>query len=598
MKAAFLSLLLLCSTAHASGRGTPKEAKAFVERVNKELRTLWVRQSTADWIQANFITDDTERASADATDEVMAYLTRVQKEAMRFAGVKADADTERMLYLLRVAAALPAPSDAKKRAQLAGLASQLDGDYGKGKDCRDKNGKRVCRDLGELEDVMAQSRDWDELLDAWRGWHATARPARAKYERLVALINEGAKETGFADAGVLWRAGYDMPPEAFRKEVDRLWSQLKPLYEQLHCYVRARLSKAYPNKIDPNGPIPAHLLGNMWAQDWSNIYPLVEPYKGLNSLDVSAELKHQNYTAQRIVKLGESFFTSLGLDPLPQTFWERSLFVKPRDRDVVCHASAWDVTFANDLRIKLCAKIDEDTLITVHHELGHDYYFHYYYELPTLYQQGANDGFHEAIGDALTLSITQQYLKKIHLVQRVQDDERGVINFQMKSALDKLAFLPFGLLIDEWRWDVFSGKIKPADYNKAWWELRRRVQGVAPPVERTEEDFDPGAKYHVPSNTPYVRYFLARVLQFQFHRALCRASGFKGPLHECSIYGNKAAGDKLKAMLQLGASKPWPEALAALTDGERQMDATAILDYFAPLRAWLEEQNKGQTCGW
>ena len=578
----------------AAKRGTAKEARAFIARVNDDLKRLWVRQATADWIKATYITEDTERNSASAADDVMAYLSTAQKSASRFEGVTVDPETERMLYLLRMSAVLPAPADAKKRGELAEISAKLEGMYGAGKVCTDP---KHCRDLSALEDVMARSHDPNELLDAWNGWHTISRPMRPMYQRLVELTNEGSREVGFSDTGSMWRSAYDMTPVAFEKEMDRLWEQLRPLYEQLHCYVRARLAKAYPGKIDPHGPIPAHLLGNMWAQDWTNLYPLVEPYKNQSSLDVTSELKRQSYTPERIVKLGESFFTSMGLDPLPQTFWQRSQFTHPRDRDVVCHASAWDVQYANDLRVKMCIKIDEDNLITVHHELGHDYYFHSYYTLPALFQQGANDGFHEAIGDALTLSITPAYLKKIGLVKQVQTDEKGLINFQMKNALEKLAFLPFGRIVDEWRWDVFSGKTKPADYNKAWWALRSKVQGVSPPNERTEQDFDPGAKYHVPANTPYARYFLARVLQFQFHRAMCQAAGFDGPLQECSIYGNKVAGDKLRAMLALGASKPWPEALAVMT-GSKEMDATAILDYFKPLSAWLAEENKGQTCGW
>jgi peptidyl-dipeptidase A len=396
----------------------------------------------------------------------------------------------------------------------------------------------------------------------------------------------------------MWRSAYDMTPAEFENETERLWQQVAPLYQQLHCYVRSQLGKTYgKDKVPPEGRIPAHLLGNMWAQEWGNIYPLVEPYRGQPALDVSAALVRKKWDAVRMVKTGEAFFTSLGLDPLPATFWERSMLLKPRDREVVCHASAWDVTMNDDLRIKMCIKPTEDDLITIHHELGHDYYFHAYYKLPPLYQSGANDGFHEALGDALALSVTPQYLKDLGLLAGVPKDDKGVINVQMKEALDKVAFLPFGLLIDKWRWDVFSGKIKPTDYNKAWWDLRRKYQGVDAPVPRTDDDFDPGAKYHIPANVPYTRYFLARLLQFQFHRALCRAAGQTVPLHQCSIHGSKEAGKLLSTMMALGASKPWPEALAALS-GERQIDASAMLQYFTPLATWLKEKNAGHKCGW
>jgi peptidyl-dipeptidase A len=583
----------------AQAKATPEEAKKFAERVNADLKRLWTKQATAEWIKSTYITDDTERNAAWVNEEVLAYMNQAIKESRRFDGLKLDADTARMLHLMRVNSAIAAPSDAQKRSELATTAAKLEGLYGKGKYCKkDKAGKDSCRDLGVLSDVLAQSRNYDELLDAWVGWHSISPPMRPLYERLVAVGNEGAKEIGFSNLGNLWKSAYDMPPEAFEQETQRLWGQVKPLYDDLHCYVRGRLAKKYGEAKVPAGkPIPAHLLGNMWAQEWNNIYPLMEPFPGQANLDVSAALKQQKYDAKKMVQLGEKFFTSLGLKPLPATFWERSQFNQPRDRDVVCHASAWDVTFENDLRIKMCIKQTEEDLVTIHHELGHNYYYTYYYTKPVLYQSGAHDGFHEAIGDAITLSITPGYLQQVGLLKSVPKNEKNLINLQMKDALEKVAFLPFGLLIDQWRWDVFAGKTAPADYNKAWWALREKYQGVAAPVARTEQDFDPGAKYHVPANVPYTRYFLARILQFQFHKALCEAAGFKGPLHECSVYGNQEAGKKLQAMLELGASKPWPEALFAMT-GQRQMDATPLIEYFSPLRSWLQEQNKGQKCGW
>jgi peptidyl-dipeptidase A len=592
----FLAALPLA--AQTPPKATPEEASAFVKKLNQELKPVVVKASTAEWIKNTYITDDTERNAASANEQLMAYMARSIKEAVRFAPLKLDADASRMIYLLRTSTSPPpAPEDPAKRLELASIVAKLEGIYGKGKWCG-ADGKAKCRDLQVLSELMANSRNYDELLDAWVGWRTIAKPMRPLYARFVDLSNEGAKVIGFADTGDLWKSGYDMSAADFEKETDRLWSQVKPLYDDLHCHVRAGLSKVYgSDKVPPNGPIPAHLLGNMWAQEWGNIYPLVEPYKGEASLDVTAGLKRKKYDEKKLVKLGEAFFTSLGLDPLPSTFWERSMFTKPRDREVVCHASAWDVTYDNDLRIKMCIKIREEDLVTIHHELGHDYYFHAYYKLPILYQGGANDGFHEAIGDALTLSITPGYLKQAGILESAPKSEKGLINLQMKRALDKVAFLPFGKMIDQWRWDVFSGKVAPGSYNAAWWELRQKFQGVRAPVPRIEEDFDPGAKYHIPANVPYTRYFLARILQFQFHRGLCRAAGYQGPLHQCSIYGNKEAGKRLQAMLAMGASRPWPDALDALT-GQREMDASALLEYFEPLRTWLKQQNAGRKCGW
>lgn len=596
----FLCTPLVRPRAQSAATG---DAKSFVAKVNEEYRRLTVKSGTAEWIKSTYITDDTERMAAGANEELLGFMTSSIKQAAQYAKVKSDPDTERMLMLLRVSSPLAAPADPKLRLELTTLGAKMEGHYGKAKACgqRNKTGKAPeadCRDIEQLNLLFQKSHNEAELRDAWLGWHHSAAETRPWFARFVELANQGAREIGFADTGQMWRSAYDMPPEAFEKETERLWSEVKPLYDQLHCYVRGALSKAYgKEKVSETGPIPAHLLGNMWAQEWASVYPQVVPYKGKADLDVSAAMVKQKWDAAKIVKTGESFFTSIGLDPLPKSFWERSMLVKPRDREVVCHASAWDVGMNDDLRIKICLKPTEEDLITVHHELGHDYYFHAYYKLPPLYQQGANDGFHEAIGDALTLSITPQYLKNLGLLSSVPKDDKGVINVQMKDALEKVAFLPFGLLIDKWRWDVFSGKTKPADYNKAWWELRRKYQGIAPPDARSEDEFDPGAKYHIPANVPYTRYFLARLLQFQFHRAMCRAAGWKGPLHECSVFGSKEAGTRLESMLRLGASKPWPEALFTMT-GERQIDPSALLEYFAPLTAWLKEKNAGQKCGW
>jgi peptidyl-dipeptidase A len=336
--------------------------------------------------------------------------------------------------------------------------------------------------------------------------------------------------------------------------------------------------------------IPAHLLGNMWSQTWGNIYPLLKPPAGDPGYDLTEILKRKNTDAKQLVKYGEGFFTSLGFESLPATFWQRSLFTKPQDREVVCHASAWDVDAQKDVRIKMCIKINDEDFVTVHHELGHNFYQMAYAPLGFLYQDSANDGFHEAIGDTIALSVTPEYLKRIGLIDKLPD-ENSDIGYLLKMALDKIAFLPFGYLVDQWRWKVFSGEVKPEDYNKAWWELVAKYQGLAPPVARSEKDFDAGAKYHIAANVPYARYFLATILQFQFHRALLRIAGYQGPLHRGSIYGNQAAGARLKQMLMMGQSRPWPEALKALT-GEDRMDATAILDYFAPLKKWLDEQNK------
>jgi peptidyl-dipeptidase A len=395
----------------------------------------------------------------------------------------------------------------------------------------------------------------------------------------------------------MWRSGYDMPPDSFAREVERLWEQVRPLYVSLHAYVRHRLSRHYgPDVVRPDGMIPAHVLGNMWAQEWANVYPLVAPEAGGATVDLTAILRSRAVDAREMTRYGERFFLSLGFDSLPPTFWTRSLFTKPQDRDVVCHASAWDIDNRQDIRIKMCIEPTAEDFTTIHHELGHNFYQRAYQDQPFLYQTGAHDGFHEAIGDAIALSITPEYLVHVGLLDRTPTVAADTA-LLLRQALSSVAFLPFGLLIDQWRWRVFAGEVGPSDYNRVWWELRNRYQGVAAPVARGPADFDPGAKFHVPGNTPYTRYFLAAVLQFQFYQSLCEASGHRGPLYRCSFYGSAEAGRKLQAMLALGASRPWPDALEAMT-GHRQMDAGAILEYFAPLKAWLDRQNEGVPTGW
>ena len=574
-----------------SSSGSPKdEAEKFLADAEKRLLDLNIKASRADWVKSTFITDDTELLAAEANENLIAATTELAEQSRKYENVDLSPEAKRKLKLLKLSLTLPAPKDPAERSELTKITASMEGEYGKGKYCPDGD-KGKCLSLPDLEDIINNSRDPEELKKAWVGWHQIAIPIRKEYVRFVELSNKGAKEMGFKDTGAMWRSKYDMEPDAFAAEMERLWQQVKPLYDSLYTYTRHKLSEKYGKDIvAEDKPIPAHLLGNMWAQQWGNIYPLLAPANADRGYDLTQILKSRNTDAKQMVRYGESFFTSLGFDALPSTFWDRSLFLKPADREVVCHASAWDIDFEKDVRLKMCVQINEEDFTTVHHELGHNYYQMAYSTKPLLFRDSANDGFHEAIGDTVALSVTPAYLKQLGLIDKVPDPTAD-IGFLLNRALDKVAFLPFGYLIDQWRWKVFSGEVGPNDYNKVWWDLRLKYQGIAPPVPRTEQDFDPGAKYHVPANTPYARYFLAAILQFQFHRALCREAGVTGPLYQCSIYGNKKAGEKLKAMLAMGMSEPWPAALKAMT-GEEKMDATAILDYFAPLKIWLDEQNK------
>jgi peptidyl-dipeptidase A len=591
-------LLLLCFSvgmeAQSASKPTVAEAEQFISLAEVRLNELTVKAARAQWVQENFITDDTEAISADANEQSTAVVTELVEQAKRFDGLSLPPGLARKFLLLKLGLTAPAPKDPKLRREMIEIGASLDGDYGKGKYCRKPDD---CLDITAIEQIMSSSRDPKELQDVWVGWHKVGAPMRQRYARFVELSNQGAREMGFKDVGAMWRAGYDMTPEQFNAELERLWQQVRPLYLALHTYVRARLAEHYgAGVVPPDGPIPADLLGNPWAQQWDGIFPLLGLPENSRGYDLTGLLQAKKLDAKGMVRYGENFYKSLGFAPLPETFWQRSLFTKPRDRDVVCHASAWDVDNQDDLRVKMCIQIRDVDFITIHHELGHNFYQRAYKGQPFFFENGANDGFHEAIGDTIALAVTPEYLQQIGLLDKVPSADAD-IPLLLKKALEKVAFLPFGLLIDQWRWKVFSGEITPANYNQAWWDMRLKYQGVAPPVARSEADFDPGAKYHVAGNVPYMRYFLADILQFQFYRAMCKEAGYTGPLHRCTFYNSKAAGEKLNKMLAMGQSQPWPDALETLT-GQRQMDASAILDYFAPLQKWLDEQNKGRKVGW
>ena len=573
---------------------TAAEAKAFVDQAEAQLAAKSEYVARSAWVRATYITEDTQWLEAKASSEQTELATSLAMQAARFNGVAVDPVTARKLKLLKLFLVLPAPDRPGAAAELAVLSSRLDSTYSTGK--FQFKGKTLT--LNDAEDVLRSSRNPEDLKAVWEGWHSISVPMKGDYAQLVTLANEGSRNLGYKDTGALWRSGYDMDPDAFAAETDRVWKQVEPFYRNLHCYVRGRLNDTYGDAVQKRtGPIRADLLGNMWAQQWGNIYPIVAPKTGGSSYSLDDLLVAKGYDPVKMVKTGEGFYSSVGFAPLPETFWERSQITRPRDREVVCHASAWDVNDRDDIRIKMCTKVNGEDFYTVHHELGHNYYQRAYMAQPYLFKGAANDGFHEATGDFVGLSaLTPTYLQQIGLLDKVPGTEED-IPFLLKMALDKIAFMPFGLLIDRWRWQVFSGEVDPAHYNEAWWKLRTQYQGIVPPGPRPDDAFDPGAKYHVPGNTPYTRYFLAHIYQFQFQQAACQQAGWKGPLHRCSVYGQKEVGQKFNAMLEKGQSQPWPDALEAFT-GQRRTDASAVTEYFRPLNTWLIKQNRGEACGW
>ena len=594
---ALAAALLLAPMAAMAADATIAEADTFIADAERQLSTYSDYAQRVAWVNSTYITDDTDALAARAGAEGTLLTVKLAKQAARFNAVAGlSYDTRRKLDYLKQGIILPAPGTPGAAEELNTIATRLQSTYGKGKGTI-KGAQTAGNDL---EALMGTTRDPVLTSEMWESWHKVGRPMRADYVRMVEIANAGARELGFADTGAMWRSGYDMPADDFAAVIDTLLAEVNPLYTDLHCYTRTRLNAKYGDAVQARtGPIRADLLGNMWAQDWSDIYDIVAPAgAGDIGYDVGALLTAKGYDPVKMVRAGEAFYSSLGFAPLPETFWQRSMITKPADREVVCHASAWNLDNKDDLRIKMCTKVNSSDFVTIHHELGHNYYQRAYNKQPILYLNSANDGFHEAIGDFAALSVTPAYLVKIGLLDaaRVPDPSKD-IGLLLRQAMEKVPGMPWTALVDKWRWGVFSGATPPTGYNKAWTDLRRQYQGIVPPVARTEADFDPGAKFHIPGNTPYARYFLARILQFQFYQAACKQVGWKGPLHRCSIYGDKAVGAKLNAMLAMGASKPWPDALQAFT-GSRDMSGKAMLAYFAPLQRWLKVQNKGQQCGW
>lgn len=597
-----LSIVVIssCSSQQASTLNE-SDVETFLERVELEDKTLGPVASSAYWIGSNFITYDSQKVVADYGKRFQLLALERARQAATFDKVLVSEENRRKLNLIKNSFVMPSPLDDALAGEIASISAELDAMYGTGQHCF---GEGDCYDLEAFEAVIDNSRDPDELLKAWEGWRNIGKPMKDMYLRMVEIGNLGAKDLGYDGLTDLWFSQYDMPADDFLAETDRVWDELKPLYDALHCHVRNELSEHYGEAVvSKEGSMPAHVLGNMWGQSWANIYDLVytpDNPKADTNIDLTKILEEKDIGEIEMVEIAENFFLSLGFEPLPKTFWERSLFIKPQDHNVVCHASAWDLdSDANDLRVKMCIERNAEDFSTIHHELGHIFYYQAYSQQPSIFQGGANDGFHEAVGDLLTLSITPDYYHKIGMITEAEaiNAKSDPISLLMQQALDGVVSVPWTLMLDKWRAGVFSGETSEAELNNSWWELREYYQGIEAPRERDADAFDPGAKYHIPGNTPYTRYYLAKILQYQFHESLCNQIGFEGPLHECSIYNNELAGEQLRAMLSLGQSQEWQVALEALT-GTRTLSGKSMLNYYKPLKDWLDVQNASRSCGW
>ncbi|XP_055113495.1 angiotensin-converting enzyme isoform X2 [Symphalangus syndactylus] len=574
------------------------EASKFVEEYDQTSQVVWNEYAEANWNYNTNITTETSKILLQKNMQLANHTLKYGTQARRF-DVNHLQNTTIKRIIKKVQDLERAALPAQELEEYNKILLDMETTYSVATVCH-TNGS--CLQLEpDLTNVMATSRKYEDLLWAWEGWRDKAGRAILQfYPKYVELINQAARLNGYVDAGDSWRSMYETP--SLEQDLERLFQELQPLYLNLHAYVRRALHRHYgAQRINLEGPIPAHLLGNMWAQTWSNIYDLVVPFPSAPSMDTTEAMLKQGWTPRRMFKEADDFFTSLGLLPVPPEFWNKSMLEKPTDgREVVCHASAWDFYNGKDFRIKQCTTVNLEDLVVAHHEMGHIQYFMQYKDLPVALREGANPGFHEAIGDVLALSVsTPKHLHSLNLLSSEGGSDEHDINFLMKMALDKIAFIPFSYLVDQWRWRVFDGSITKENYNQEWWSLRLKYQGLCPPVPRTQGDFDPGAKFHVPSSVPYIRYFVSFIIQFQFHEALCQAAGHTGPLHKCDIYQSKEAGQRLATAMKLGFSRPWPEAMQLIT-GQPNMSASAMLSYFKPLLDWLRTENElhGEKLGW
>ncbi|XP_007090142.2 angiotensin-converting enzyme 2 isoform X1 [Panthera tigris] len=600
--------LLLSFAALTAAQSTTEElAKTFLEKFNHEAEELSYQSSLASWNYNTNITDENVQKMNEAGAKWSAFYEEQSKLAETYPLAEIHNTTvKRQLQALQQSGSSVLSADKSQR--LNTILNAMSTIYSTGKACNPNNPQECLLLEPGLDDIMENSKDYNERLWAWEGWRAeVGKQLRPLYEEYVALKNEMARANNYEDYGDYWRGdyeeewtdGYNYSRSQLIKDVEHTFTQIKPLYQHLHAYVRAKLMDSYPSRISPTGCLPAHLLGDMWGRFWTNLYPLTVPFGQKPNIDVTDAMVNQSWDARRIFKEAEKFFVSVGLPNMTQGFWENSMLTEPgNSQKVVCHPTAWDLG-KGDFRIKMCTKVTMDDFLTAHHEMGHIQYDMAYAVQPFLLRNGANEGFHEAVGEIMSLSAaTPNHLKTIGLLPPgFSEDSETEINFLLKQALTIVGTLPFTYMLEKWRWMVFKGEIPKEQWMQKWWEMKREIVGVVEPVPHDETYCDPASLFHVANDYSFIRYYTRTIYQFQFQEALCRIAKHEGPLHKCDISNSSEAGKKLLQMLTLGKSKPWTLALEHVV-GEKNMNVTPLLKYFEPLFTWLKEQNRNSFVGW
>ncbi|KAM6291936.1 angiotensin-converting enzyme 2 [Porphyrio hochstetteri] len=604
-----LHLWLLCGlSVVVTPQGVTQEAQRFLEDFNRRVEDISYESSIASWNYNTNITEENANKMNEADSKWSAFYDEASRNASSFPLASIQDDLTR-LQIQSLQDRGSSNLSPEKYERLSTVLSKMSTIYSTGTVCKTTEPSECLVLEPGLDIIMANSTDYHERLWAWEGWRANVgRMMRPLYEEYVDLKNEIATLNNYSDYGDYWRANYEADyPENYKysrdqliKDVEKTFEQIKPLYQQLHAYVRHRLEQFYgPEFISSTGCLPAHLLGDMWGRFWTNLYPLTVPYPAKPNIDVTSTMVLKKWDAMKIFKAAETFFDSIGLYKMTEGFWNNSMLTEPTDnRKVVCHPTAWDLG-KGDYRIKMCTKVTMDDFLTAHHEMGHIEYDMAYSKQPYLLRGGANEGFHEAVGEIMSLSAaTPQHLKSLDLLEPTfQEDEETEINFLLKQALTIVGTMPFTYMLEKWRWMVFRGEITKEEWTKRWWEMKREIVGVVEPVLHDETYCDPAVLFHVSNDYSFIRYYTRTIYQFQFQEALCKAANHNGPLHTCDITNSTAAGTKLRELLELGRTKPWTQALENVT-GEKYMNAAPLLHYFEPLYEWLQGNNSGRYIGW
>ncbi len=578
---------------------TEKDAEAFLDIVTSLLMPVSTTAADADWAAATDVTPEHtgQRTGADKALATLSGATMIVTRAKAFLAKRKELDdvTARQLdKLLLGAAENPGtiPDVVNKRVEAeARQSSILDGyTFCLQPKPGAAQGTGACARTGtanQIDDILRKSRDLGERQRVWIASKEIGRPLKPGLIELRDLRNQVAKEMGYSSYFALQVADYGMTVPEMMALLDSTLETTRPLFDQLHCWAKNTLATRY--KKAPPKMIPAHWIGNRWAQDWPG---LIE--------EASLDPLFKGSSPETIVKSAENFYVSLGFPRLPDSFWKKSdLYPVPAGsaRKKNSHASAWHIDHAADVRSLMSVEPDEQWFATAHHELGHIYYYISYSTpaVPMLLREGANRAFHEAVGELAKLASQQTpYLIKVGVMPRGKEPDATA--WLLQSAMDSIVFMPFSAgTMSHFERDLYEGNLPPSDWQKKWWDYAGQYQGVEPPVSRNDDALcDACTKTHINDDAAqYYDYALASLIKFQLHDHICTTI-LKQDVRACDYSGNHEVGDFLRGILKLGATRDWRAVIQEAT-GE-PISPRAMMAFYQPLVDELSKRNAGKDC--